>query len=54
MPEPETIEKRCPECGVDLTDRDPVAHALDHWPRDIPDREDTREARRRQKILMEM
>jgi len=52
-PEPESV-KCCPECGCDMTGRDPKGHALDHWPADIPVRDDTAEARRRQKILMEM
>jgi len=52
-PKPTTPET-CPECGVDLTDRDPWAHALDHWPEKIPPSEDTERARERQKILRDL
>jgi len=55
MPVPEPEEKKtCPECGEDLEGLDPVGHALSHWPESIPDRPEYKEARRRQKILMDM
>jgi len=47
-------KKVCPECGIDLTGLDPKAHALDHWPEDIMDVPGYEEARKRQKILLEM
>jgi len=47
-------EKKCPECGADLTNRDPKAHANDHWDPDIADKDLGKEARERKKILMEM
>jgi len=47
-------KKICPECGEDLTGLDPKAHALDHWPENIPPIPAYEEARKRQKILFEM
>jgi len=44
----------CPECGADLTDRDPYAHALSHWPEKIPDYPETKLARTRQKQLLDL
>jgi len=44
----------CPECGIDLTGLDPKAHALDHWPENIPPIPAYEEARRRQKILFDL
>jgi len=41
----------CPECGKDLTGRDPWAHALDHWPERIPNYPETKLARERQALL---
>jgi len=49
---PEKEEKLiCPECGKDVTDADPWAHALDHWPEAIPNPEINSKAVERQKIL---
>lgn len=41
----------CPECGKDLTNSDPWAHALDHWPEAIPNPEINSKAVERQKLL---
>jgi len=55
VPEPTPPKKPvCPECGVDLTGRDPKAHAYDHWPPGVRDDELGAEARARRKILLEM
>jgi len=52
-PKPTTPET-CPECGVDLTDRDPWAHALDHWPEKIESPKSYPEAVKRQDQLREL
>jgi len=52
--ESETTAQICPECGADLSDRNPYAHSLKHWPDKIPDYPETKLARERQKILREM
>jgi len=56
MPEPKPSEtpETCPECGVDLTNRDPWAHALDHWPEKISNPESFPEAVKRQKYLRDL
>jgi len=54
MPEKETPKKVCPECGVDMTGRDPKAHANDHWDPNIADKDLGKEATKRKKILLEM
>jgi len=53
MPDPEKLPDKliCPECGKDVTDSDPWAHALDHWPERIPNPEQNAKAVERQKIL---
>lgn len=42
---------RCPECGADLTNRNPWAHALDHWPEQIPFPQQNKKAVQRQAKL---
>lgn len=42
----------CPECGVSMADRDPVGHALAHWPEHIPLTADTLQARQRKAALL--
>jgi hypothetical protein len=38
---------RCPECGVDLRESNPIAHRRSHWKRQPPWGVDGDEARRR-------
>ena len=54
MPEPESKKRECPECGVDMTGRDPIGHANDHWDPRVRDEELGAEAARRRKILRGM
>jgi len=56
LPDPEPAEYKpvCPECGRDLTNMDPWAHALDHWPEKIENPEINTQAVARQKILRDM
>jgi len=51
MPEPEVMI--CPECGLDLTDRDPWGHALSHWSAILTEQNSSYEARKRQKKLID-
>jgi len=54
MPDPPKPAAKCPECGVDLTGRDPKGHAYDHWPQNVKDEDLGAEARARRKQLLEM
>jgi len=52
MPEEELPDVLiCPECGKDISDADPWAHALDHWPERLPVDPTTEQARQRQALL---
>lgn len=44
----------CPECGVDLTGRNPRAHALSHYPEVIEPTAKNKEARKRQQFLYDL
>ena len=44
----------CPECGADLTDRNPRAHANAHWPETVQNKDLGPEALRRRKALLKM
>lgn len=44
----------CPECGLSLSGRDPIAHCNDHFPEHIADYPEMAEARRRKAILLKM
>ena len=48
---PDTV-KVCPECGVSLDGKDPVAHALTHWVEVLDFAKSSKEARQRQKLLL--
>lgn len=38
----------CPECGIEMTNLDPYAHALTHWVEPLDPLRSSREARKRQ------
>lgn len=42
----------CPECNVSMVGRDPVGHALSHWPEHIPEISETLQARQRKAQLL--
>lgn len=44
----------CPECGIDLTDKDAYGHSLTHWPQFIPFPEANADAIARQKLLRDL
>jgi hypothetical protein len=52
-PDEAIAQNRCPECGVDLTKVNPIAHSKAHWR--VPPRDDRygREGLRRQKLLQD-
>ena len=41
----------CPECGCDLSTKDPHGHALYHYPQTIDDDPHYEEARRRKALI---
>lgn len=46
MPETKLV---CPECGVDMSGKDPIAHALTHWNEYLDPARAGKEAFKRQK-----
>ena len=48
----EKVTKVCPECGIDLSGIDHIAHALEHWPEYLDPAKSSTEARSRQKLAM--
>ncbi len=53
MPDEKTTKSLvCPECGRVLAGQDVYAHALTHWPEYLDPGKSSREARNRQKALL--
>lgn len=46
------LTKVCPECGADLTNLDPVGHALTHYPEYLDPAKSSKVSMKRQKQIL--
>ena len=45
-------DKVCPECGVSLADKDPIGHALTHFPNFLDPAKSSIKARKHQELII--